>query len=127
MRLELIKGINNCTIINDSYNSDVSSFIIALDFLAQQTQHDDKTVILSDILQSGRDNELYDEVAELLKQKKIKRLIGIGDSIYRNKSVFRLNRKLNSTFFKTTDEFLNSIDTTSFENESILINGALKF
>lgn len=127
MRLELIKGINNCTIINDSYNSDVSSFIIALDFLAQQTQHDDKTVILSDILQSGRDNELYDEVAELLKQKKIKRLIGIGDSIYRNKSVFRLNRKLNSTFFKTTDEFLNSIDTTSFENESILIKGARKF
>ncbi len=127
MRLELIKGINNCTIINDSYNSDVSSFIIALDFLAQQTQHEDKTVILSDILQSGRDNELYDEVAELLKQKKIKRLIGIGDSIYRNKSVFRLNRKLNSTFFKTTDEFLNSIDTTSFENESILIKGARKF
>jgi alanine racemase len=127
MRLELIKGINNCTVINDSYNSDVSSFIIALDFLAQQTQHDDKTVILSDILQSGRDNELYDEVAELLKQKKIKRLIGIGDSIYRNKSVFRLNRKLNSTFFKTTDEFLNSIDTTSFENESILIKGARKF
>ncbi|GBL36279.1 alanine racemase [Filimonas sp.] len=127
MRLELIKGINNCTIINDSYNSDVSSFTIALDFLAQQNQHEDKTVILSDILQSGRDNELYDEVAELLKQKKIKRLIGIGDSIYRNKSVFRLNRKLNSTFFKTTDEFLNSIDTTSFENESILIKGARKF
>lgn len=127
MRLELIKGINNCTIINDSYNSDVSSFSIALDFLAQQNQHEDKTVILSDILQSGRDNELYDEVAELLKQKKIKRLIGIGDSIYRNKSVFRLNRKLNSTFFKSTDEFLNAIDTTSFENESILIKGARKF
>ncbi|HOZ51556.1 MAG TPA: bifunctional UDP-N-acetylmuramoyl-tripeptide:D-alanyl-D-alanine ligase/alanine racemase, partial [Chitinophagaceae bacterium] len=127
MRLELIKGINNCTIINDSYNSDVSSFTIALDFLAQQNQHEDKTVILSDILQSGRDNELYDEVAELLKQKKIKRLIGIGDSIYRNKSIFRLNRKLNSTFFKSTDEFLNAIDTTSFENESILIKGARKY
>lgn len=127
MRLELMKGINNCTIINDSYNSDVSSFIIALDLLTQQNQHENKTVILSDILQSGRDNELYDEVAELLKQKKIRRLIGIGDSIYRNKSVFRQNRKLNSTFFKTTDEFLNAIDTTSFENESILIKGARKF
>ncbi len=127
MRLELMKGINNCTIINDSYNSDVSSFAIALDFLTQQNQHENKTVILSDILQSGRDNELYDEVAELLKQKKIKRLIGIGDSIYRNKSVFRVNRKLNSTFYKTTDEFLNSIDTTSFENESILIKGARKY
>jgi len=127
MRLELMKGINNCTIINDSYNSDVSSFTIALDFLAQQNQHEHKTVILSDILQSGRDNELYDEVAELLKQKKIKRLIGIGDSIFRNKSVFRLNRKLDSTFYKTTDEFLNAIDTSSFENESILIKGARKY
>ncbi|MBK7764264.1 MAG: bifunctional UDP-N-acetylmuramoyl-tripeptide:D-alanyl-D-alanine ligase/alanine racemase [Bacteroidetes bacterium] len=127
MRLELMTGIHNCTIINDSYNSDVSSFNIALDFLSQQNQHESKTVILSDILQSGRDNELYDEVAALLKQKKIKRLIGIGDSIYRNKSVFRQNRKLNSTFYKTTEEFLDTLDTTSFENESILIKGARKY
>lgn len=127
MRLELMTGIHNCTIINDSYNSDVSSFNIALDFLSQQNQHESKTVILSDILQSGRDNELYDEVAALLKQKKIKRLIGIGDSIFRNKSVFRLNRKLNSTFYKTTEEFLETLDTTSFENESILIKGARKY
>ncbi|MBK9302095.1 MAG: hypothetical protein IPN14_16235 [Bacteroidetes bacterium] len=88
MRLELIKGINHCTLINDSYNSDVSSFAIAIDFLIQQNQHENKTVILSDILQSGRDNELYDEVAELLRQKKIKRLIGIGDTISRNKKYF---------------------------------------
>jgi alanine racemase len=127
MRLELIKGINNCTLINDSYNSDVSSFSIALDFLIQQNQHEDKTVILSDILQSGRDNDLYDEVADLLKQKKINRLIGIGETISRNKSVFRKNRRLNSTFYKSTDEFLESIDTSSFLNESILIKGARKF
>jgi Alr-MurF fusion protein len=127
MRMELIKGTNNCTLINDSYNSDVSSFMIALDLLVQQHQHEHKTVILSDILQSGRDNELYDEVADLLKQKKIRRLIGIGESIYRNKSVFRQNRKLNSTFYKTTDEFLQHIDTSSFNNESILIKGARKF
>ena len=56
--------MNNCTLINDSYNLDVSSFSIALDLLAQQNQHEHKTVILSDILQSGRDNELYEEVAE---------------------------------------------------------------
>jgi alanine racemase len=127
MRLELMKGINNCTIINDSYNSDVSSFTIALDFLSQQQQHESKTVILSDILQSGRDNEVYDEVAELLKQRKIKRFIGIGDTIFRNKSVFRANRKLNSTFFKTTSDFLEAVDTSSFDNESILIKGARKF
>ncbi len=38
MRLELKKGINNCTIINDSYNSDLVSLSIALDFLNQQHQ-----------------------------------------------------------------------------------------
>ncbi|MBL7766761.1 MAG: bifunctional UDP-N-acetylmuramoyl-tripeptide:D-alanyl-D-alanine ligase/alanine racemase [Chitinophagaceae bacterium] len=127
MRLELMKGINNCTLINDSYNSDVSSFSIALDFLMQQTQHEAKTVILSDILQSGRDNELYDEVALLLKQKKINRFIGIGESISRNKSVFRTMRSLESHFFKTTEEFLDQLDTTVFVNECILIKGARKF
>nr|MBP6315395.1 bifunctional UDP-N-acetylmuramoyl-tripeptide:D-alanyl-D-alanine ligase/alanine racemase [Chitinophagaceae bacterium] len=127
MRLELIKGINHCTLINDSYNSDVSSFSIALDFLIQQNQHDTKTVILSDILQSGRDNELYDEVAELLKQKKIKRLIGIGETISRNKKIFRTNRSLHSTFYKTTEEFLAAIDSSSFHQECILIKGARKF
>ncbi|HNB81681.1 MAG TPA: bifunctional UDP-N-acetylmuramoyl-tripeptide:D-alanyl-D-alanine ligase/alanine racemase, partial [Chitinophagaceae bacterium] len=127
MRLELKNAINNCTLINDSYNSDVNSFSIAIDFLLQQNQHEQKTVILSDILQSGRDNELYDEVAALLKQKGIKRLIGIGESIYRNKSVFRQNRKLHSTFYKNTEDFLEALDTTSFENESILLKGARKY
>ncbi len=54
MRLELIEGINDCTIINDSYNSDLLSLGIALDFLNQHTNHKDKTVILSDMLQSGQ-------------------------------------------------------------------------
>jgi alanine racemase len=127
MRLELITGINNCTLINDSYNSDVNSFSIALDFLSQQNQHENKTVILSDILQSGRDNDLYDEVAALLKQKKIRRLIGIGESMYRNKNVFRQNRKLNSVFYKSTEAFLEDLDSSSFENESILLKGARKY
>jgi alanine racemase len=127
MRLELIKGMNNCTLINDSYNSDVSSFSIALDLLAQQNQHENKTVILSDIVQSGRDSDLYEEVAELLKQKNIKRFIGIGDALIRNKNTFSANRNLEAIFYKTTLDFLHEVDTTSFANESILIKGARKF
>ncbi len=127
MRLELLKGIHQCTLINDSYNSDVTSFHIALDFLIQQKQHAKKTVILSDIFQSGRENEVYDEIADLLKQKKIQRFIGIGDSISRNKNTFRENRKLDSTFYKTTTEFLDTVDTSSFQHESILIKGSRRF
>ncbi|MBL7754157.1 MAG: bifunctional UDP-N-acetylmuramoyl-tripeptide:D-alanyl-D-alanine ligase/alanine racemase [Chitinophagaceae bacterium] len=127
MRLELVKGINNCTLINDSYSSDVSSFAIALDFLMQQNQHDRRTVILSDMLQTGRDSEIYDEVYDLIRQKKIDRLIGIGESMMRNKSVFRKNRRLESQFYKSTRDFLENVDTSEFQNESILIKGARRF
>src|SRR5579872_1957198 len=57
MRLELKSGINHCSIINDSYSADLSSLGIALDFLSQQQQHARRTVILSDILESGREEE----------------------------------------------------------------------
>src|SRR5205814_3803948 len=82
MRLELKDGINRCSIINDSYSSDIGSLTIALDCMNQQKQHDKRTVILSDILQSGKNEEaLYKEVAELLEAKNVDRLIGIGAAI----------------------------------------------
>jgi Alr-MurF fusion protein len=82
MRLELKSGINHCSIINDSYSADLSSLSIALDFLAQQQQHTRRTVILSDILESGRgEAELYAEVARALAQKNVDRLVGIGGRI----------------------------------------------
>jgi UDP-N-acetylmuramoyl-tripeptide--D-alanyl-D-alanine ligase len=70
MRLELKQGLNNCSVINDTYNSDLQSISIALDFLEQQHQHPKRTLILSDILQTGRtDNELYAEVAAVASAK----------------------------------------------------------
>jgi len=91
MRLEMKEGINNCSVINDSYNSDFGSLTIALDFMLQQKQHERRTLILSDILQSGKSEEvLYKQVADLLAQKKINRLIGIGDAIARQSNLFKL-------------------------------------
>src|SRR5690606_3967593 len=82
MRLELKTGINNCTIINDSYSADLSSLNIALDFLEQQGGRQKKTVILSDLVQSGlADIDLYAQVAHSLKQRHVDRVIGIGESI----------------------------------------------
>ncbi|HQU99773.1 MAG TPA: Mur ligase family protein, partial [Bacteroidia bacterium] len=79
MRLELKAGINNCSLINDSYNSDMASLGIALDFLMQQQQHNQRTLILSDILQSGQsENDLYEAVSTMVMQKKLHCFIGIG-------------------------------------------------
>ncbi len=57
MRMEMLKGMNNCTLINDSYNSDINSLSVALNFLHRQEQHSHKTIILSDITQSGKEEE----------------------------------------------------------------------
>ena len=124
MRLELKEGVNNCSLINDSYSSDLDSLSIALDFLNQQKQHAKKTVILSDILQSGKlKNILYTDVAELLKNKHIDRIIGIGRSISKYSSRFEMEKE----FFTSTQDFLNKYSLSMFQNESILLKGARVF
>ncbi|OSZ79669.1 bifunctional UDP-N-acetylmuramoyl-tripeptide:D-alanyl-D-alanine ligase/alanine racemase [Chitinophagaceae bacterium IBVUCB1] len=128
MRLELRHGINDCTIINDTYNSDMTSLLIALDYLEQQKQHQQRTVILSDLLQIARpDAELYEEVAELLGRMNIQRFIGIGPALYKHKALFRQHKKLRSIFFKSTDDFLKKFHLISFDNEAILLKGARVF
>ncbi len=124
MRLEQKEGINNCTIINDSYNSDFNSLTIALDFLNQQNQHKERTVILSDILQSGRNKpDLYTDVANLLKKKKINRMIGIGPDISKHADKFDLEK----SFFPNTSEFLSNFPLATLQNQAILLKGARIF
>lgn len=124
MRLELKAGINNCTIINDSYNSDVNSLVIALDFMNQQQQHPGKTLILSDILQSGRNEvDLYTFISQLLEAKKIDKLIGIGPAISRQADRFSMEKN----FFSNTDDFLTQFSFASLTNQTILLKGARVF
>ncbi|MFL5764584.1 MAG: bifunctional UDP-N-acetylmuramoyl-tripeptide:D-alanyl-D-alanine ligase/alanine racemase [Bacteroidia bacterium] len=124
MRLELKEGINNCSIINDSYNSDLGSLAIALDFLNQQKQHPKKTLILSDILQSGQNDEtLYKEVAELIHKKGISRLIGIGEGISSQADRFDVEK----SFYRSTAEFLQQFNNSFFRDETILLKGARAF
>jgi len=124
MRLELKEGINNCTVINDSYNSDINSLAIALGFLNQQTQQKDKTVILSDILQSGKsDVYLYGKISEMLVQQNVKKLIGIGPAISKQEGQFTIEKE----FYKSTGEFLRAFSFTHFQNQGILLKGARVF
>lgn len=123
MRLKIKDGINNTTIIDDSYSSDFQSLKIALDFLESQKQHKRKTLILSDIFQSGLSNEeLYSRVSHLIVSNKITRVIAIGETISDYKSKF-----LNCITFKNTDEFIADFENLNFNNETILIKGARQF
>jgi alanine racemase len=123
MRLKVKNGINNTTLIDDSYSSDFQSLKIALDFLENQKQYKKKTLILSDIFQSGLVlDDLYSKVSQLIVSNKINRVIVIGQTISGFKGKFP-----NCTSFESTEKFLENFDRISFENETILIKGARHF
>ncbi len=124
MRLQLKEAQNNCMVINDGYNSDLNSLGIALDFMQQQSAGYTKTLILSDILETGRNPEdLYNDVAKLLEQKNISKLIGIGTELPKHAAQF----KQTNFFYETTNDFLKAANSIDFNHEIILLKGARKF
>jgi len=126
MRLEIKQGINNCTVINDFYNSDLNSLTIALSVLKQQaaTAQQKKMLILSDILQTGlSQQELYNKVNSLLEEWGIDQLIGIGPEISKHKNLFSIKTNV----FHDYKEFEAAFDRSSFQSSAILIKGARRF
>ena len=123
MRMEIKTGINNSQLVEDFYNSDPGSLGMAIEFLRGQNSRN-TTLILSDFIQSGRDEkELYGGVADLIRKNGINKFIGIGPVLARNKSLFRDDAR----FFYSTDEFIHRFNPSQFKNETILLKGARKF
>ncbi|MGC9331303.1 MAG: bifunctional UDP-N-acetylmuramoyl-tripeptide:D-alanyl-D-alanine ligase/alanine racemase [Bacteroidales bacterium] len=124
MRLEVKEGINNCTIINDSYNADINALRIALDFAVRQNIKP-VVLILSDILQTGLDtSSLYDRISDLVKNTNdIVQFIGIGHHIHEHADKFDAN----AAFFLTTGDFISSGLWRKFKDQCILLKGARDF
>lgn len=128
MRLEVKEGQHGCTLINDSYNSDINSLDIALDFMNRRPdqQKRARTLILSDILQSGQtEKQLYCDVAELVQKRGIKKFIGIGSALMRQQEVF--DGVEERYFFENVADFINSKVFNSLADEVILLKGARSF
>lgn len=124
MRMELKSGINNCGIIDDSYNSDFNALTIALDFMNQQHHGKKRVVILSDILQSELSEDvLYEKIAQLIKNKGVNLIIGIGEAIMRQSKKFDIEK----IFYHDVKDFLANHQIETFHNQLILIKGARKF
>ena len=127
MRLEVKEGQRGCTLINDSYNSDVSSLDIALDFMSRRPDHNGRkrTLILSDIQQSGQQpSQLYRTVSELAEKRGVEKFIGIGPELKENAGEIRIDEKY---FFADVEKFVQSEVFGALCDEVILIKGARQF
>lgn len=126
LRLALRAGINHCTLIDDTYNADLTSLKNALRFLDQQPQHLPRSLILSDLLQSGlAPEQLYQEIAKLVDAAKVEKLIGIGKKV--PMIAHFLPKKVQFHFFPNTAAFLREDLSRYFSNEIILLKGARSF
>ena len=124
MRMEIKDGINNCTLVNDYYNSDPSSFQLALNILATQDASKERVVILSDFMDTGKSgDDLYPSIAETLRQANISLFIGIGKHLSEHRHDFAAN----SRFYEDTEHFLRQEERDNFNNQIILIKGARAF
>jgi len=128
MRMELKTGINHTSVINDSYSADISSLKMALDFLSQQKQHNRRTLILSDILETGRKPQaLYKEVADILRKYPVDRFIGVGEQISVSDLFFIDSGVKERLFFNSTESLLQAFPGLEFRDETILLKGARVF
>ena len=124
MRLELKEGIENAHLIDDTYNNDLIGLKLAVEFLSQQNQHKKRILILSDLLQTGEEeNVLYQSISKLIEVNKIDLLIGVGPIISKNAYFF----KPNSLFFANTELLLEQLSLLPLADATILVKGARPF
>ncbi len=125
MRLELKQGTQDNYIIDDSYNNDLGGLKMALNFMSQYHTSRNKVLIISDILQDGqKEDDLYAEVAGLVKSQNLSLLIGIGPKIFKNKAFFE---GFPTMFFNSTEEYLTVFNFEILQNKLILVKGARAF
>lgn len=126
MRLEMKNGIHGSLLINDTYNADLYSLRIALEFLSQQAGIRDKVLIISDLVQLGLDAEtLAQKVAYLAELYGISFLMGIGQHmsiLEKYLSPFILFHKE-----ENTEDLLKYLNTWDSHNKAILIKGARQY
>jgi alanine racemase len=125
MRLELIEGLQDITLINDTYNADIESLAIAVQYLFSQSSIAKKSIILSEIEDTSP--KIMELIAETLHGKKFSHLVFIGSSYQSHKHLFSQVNADNVSFYSTTEEFLLKQQPMAFSREILLVKGARTF
>ncbi|MBK8347235.1 MAG: bifunctional UDP-N-acetylmuramoyl-tripeptide:D-alanyl-D-alanine ligase/alanine racemase [Saprospiraceae bacterium] len=126
MRLEMKNGIYSSILVNDTYNADIQSFKIALEFLTQQAGAKEKVVIVSDFLQTGLDiDALNNQLSNLIHQHNISHVIGVGSKVSQLEKF--LDPFILFTSASSTDELIRKLPEINVSHKAILVKGARTF
>lgn len=124
-RINVVEGVNNCTVMVDGYCCDMNSLEPAIDFMRRRSNPSDPcTVILGDLEHEHNMDEAdyYNKVLQLLRLKRVGRLIGIGEAHCRNHATAP---GIDTRYFATVAQMLDAMSQSDFENETILVKAPL--
>ncbi len=134
MRLEMKAGRHGCYLLDDTYNNDLAGLALALDALSRQARPGGRTLIISDLLESGLSGaDLYARVAALVRAHGVTRLIGVGEAISLGLAAEKkvapsvMEPQFTTHFYATTEALLADLRPLDFQNETILVKGARRF
>lgn len=115
-RSQIIKKGSN-TIILDAYNANPSSMYVALENF-NQLQNKNKTVILGDMFELGKDAaKEHQQIVDLSESLAFNQVFLIGKNFFNTKN--KTSQK-----FESFDDFKTFLKKNKFENTQILIKGS---
>jgi alanine racemase len=121
MRLEMLAGIRQNTLVSDVYSSDPDSLRIALQFLDQQSRGVEKVVILGDMEQTGfTPKELHSIISDQLVSHEINYVITIGDQM----EGMNLPSQFSYDHYPSVNAFLNSESCKNIVHCDLLIKAS---
>ena len=125
-RINVIEGVNECTIITDEYPNDFVTLTPAINFMMRRAGNRRTAVILSDLNPENVEPEvLYSRVRSLLRAKQIDRFYGIGPEMCRYQELF--DTLPEKRFFASTTQFLAEMAQGDFDDETVLVKGGAEF
>ncbi|MBU4360804.1 hypothetical protein KKA66_03070 [Patescibacteria group bacterium] len=126
-RLQIIPGIKNTLIIDDTYNSSPKAVKVALEVLSRLSCSGKRWAVLGDMLELGSYTETaHQEVGEWVKQFKVDRLVVVGErstDILKTAETNGLNNE-NVVSFANSKEAGKFLQNEIKERDLILVKGS---
>jgi len=124
MRMQQLKGIGGMQLLNDSYSNDLTSLKLALQHFNLNIQAKKRSVIISDIVQSGMNDDIWiSRVVELMNEFQIDKIFAVGEIFLQHKNELPQN----FTCFQSTEELVAFFLVNKIDSNAALIKGARKF
>lgn len=124
LRLELLQGLHNTIIINDSYSNDPESLTAAMEFMDQHAGQRKRILVLSDFKQSNQSLQTSMEIVKSLIDKyQVDEFLGYG-SIWQELPLQNGARKTHVQSFTSLQKLEDYLQQAAHHQPIILIKGA---